>query len=339
MTDQVLLSIIVPAYCEAEGLAEAISTIRSHADPLCAVEYIVVDDGSADTTWAVIQELSLRYPSVKGVRLSRNFGKEAAIAAGLIAAQGAVVVTIDADLQHPPELIPDMFKLWQAGAKVVNAVKQMRENEGPIKAWMTRRYFDLFRRLAGIDVGNATDFKLLDREVVDCLIALTEKQRFYRGLVKWLGFEQQTILFKVAPRNAGNGKWSSMKLTRLALDSIVSFSTTPMHLMTFLGAFFAFLALTLSARTLWLWLTGNAIPGFTTVILLLILIGSILMIGLGIVGVYIAKIYDEVKHRPEFIVQALTSRQLQSPDSDKDQKDQQLLAGQSAAERVREVSG
>jgi glycosyltransferase involved in cell wall biosynthesis len=337
MTDQPLLSIVIPAYHEAEGLAKAIDTIRSHADPLCLVEYIVVDDGSADETWTVIQALSLRHPSVKGLRLSRNFGKEAAITAGLKAAQGAVIVTIDADLQHPPKLIPEMFRRWQEGAKIINAVKQTRENEGPIKAWMTRRYFSLFHRLAGIDVGNAADFKMLDREVVDCLIALPEKQRFYRGLVVWLGFEQDTIPFNVAPRNAGIGKWSSLKLIRLALDSIVSFSTTPMHLMTFIGAFFAFLALALGARTFWLWMIGSAVPGFTTVILLLILIGSILMIGLGIIGVYIAKIYDEVKRRPEFIIQAKTDQEHRSPDSDRDRKDRPKSARQPGPELVREA--
>lgn len=319
MKSETLLSIVIPTYHEAKGLVDTVDTIRSHADALCAVEYVVVDDGSTDETWQVIEKLTATQPSVRGIRLSRNFGKEAAITAGLKAANGDVVVTIDADLQHPPELIPEMFKLWQSGAKVINTVKQARENEGPIKAWMTRCYFKLFYWLAGIDVGNAADFKLLDREVVDCLIALPERERFYRGLVAWVGFEQKTVLFDVAPRNAGSGKWSSTKLLRLALDSIVSFSTTPMHLMTFLGAGFGLLALALSARTLWLWLSGNAVQGFTTVILLLIIIGSILMIGLGIIGIYIAKIYDEVKRRPDFIVRELTQVRHELPDSDRNQ--------------------
>lgn len=321
MMRETLLSIVIPAHHEAEGLTLALEAIRRDTQDLCTVEYIIVDDGSTDATWQVIQALALSHPAITGVRLSRNFGKEAAIAAGLKAAKGNAVVTIDADLQHPPDLIPEMFRLWQSGAKVVNTVKKTRQNEGPARAWMTRRYFDLFYWLAGIDVGNAADFKLLDREVVDCLIALPERERFYRGLVAWLGFEQRTVMFDVAPRIAGSGKWSSAKLLRLALDSIVSFSTTPMHLMTLMGVAFGFLALALSGRTLWLWLVGSAVPGFTTVILLLIVIGSILMIGLGIIGIYIAKIYDEVKQRPGFIVREMTSLPFESADTGKDQRD------------------
>ncbi|WP_298913100.1 glycosyltransferase family 2 protein [uncultured Roseobacter sp.] len=338
MTDTPLLSVVIPAYHEQEGLVEALNTIRRFADSLGSVEYIIIDDGSTDATWQVIQQISSGQSSVTGLRLSRNFGKEAAISAGLKAATGAAVITIDADLQHPPDMIPEMFRCWQAGAKVINTVKRTRENEGPLKAWMTRRYFDLFHRLAGIDVGNASDFKMLDREVVDCLNALPERERFYRGLVGWLGFEQRTLLFDVAPRVAGSGKWSSTKLIRLALDSIVSFSTTPMHLMTLLGAGFAILAAGLSLRTFWLWMAGTAVPGFSTVILLLIVVGSILMIGLGIIGIYIAKIYEEVKQRPGFIVQQRAQFPAALPHSDKDQTDQAEPVPPSGPVLVREVS-
>ncbi|SHK61302.1 Glycosyltransferase involved in cell wall bisynthesis [Shimia gijangensis] len=337
MKPEPLLSIIIPAYQEAMGLVEAVNTIRSHADALCAVEYIVVDDGSTDATWQVIENLTATQPSVRGVRLSRNFGKEAAITAGLKTANGDVVVSIDADLQHPPELIPEMFKLWKSGAKVVNTVKQTRENEGLIKAGLTRCYFKLFHWLAGIDIGNAADFKLLDREVVDCLIALPERERFYRGLVAWVGFEQKTVLFDVAPRKVGNSNWSSTKLLRLALDSIVSFSTTPMHLMTFLGAGFGLMALFLSVRTFSLWLTANAVPGFTTVILLLIIVGSILMTGLGIIGIYVAKIYDEVKRRPDFIVREQTQFRQGLPDNDRNQTAQSEPDPQSVPSPTQEV--
>ena len=335
MTDTPLLSIVIPAYNEEAGLAVAIERIRAQADPLCRVEYIIVDDGSADHTWTVIESLSSAQTAIRGIRLSRNFGKEGAISAGLNAALGDVVATIDADLQHPPTLLPEMFACWKAGAKVVNTVKRTRENEGPVKAWMTRRYFGMFQRLAAIDVGNASDFKMLDREVVDCLNTLPERERFYRGLVGWVGYEQKTLMFDVAPRLAGEGKWSVTKLFRLALDSIVSFSTAPMHLMTFLGASFAFLAAVLGAHTFWVWLSGNAVPGFTTVILLLIAVASILMIGLGIIGVYIAKIYEEVKRRPGFIVSQTTAQRL---GSDTDQMAQPRRADQTDPARVQEAS-
>ncbi|WP_108860638.1 glycosyltransferase family 2 protein [Ruegeria sp. Alg231-54] len=342
MTTSPYLSIVIPAYREADGIAQAIEAIRQHAEPLGAIEYIIVDDGSPDETWREIQRLSARIPGVTGVQLSRNFGKEAAIAAGLKTARGAAVITIDADLQHPPELIPQMVQRWQAGAKVINTVKRNRENESVLKAWMTGRYFGLFRRLSGINVDNASDFKLLDREVVDCLIALPERERFYRGLVGWLGFKQETLLFDVAPRIAGMSNWSSIKLFRLALDSMVSFSTAPMHLMTTLGACFAVLAVGLAARTIWLWLSGAAVPGFSTVILLQIIIGAILMIGLGIIGIYIAKIYEEVKRRPEFIVQQMTHLRaagpVTGPDIDRGQMDQGEAAHLNPPVHIREVS-
>jgi dolichol-phosphate mannosyltransferase len=333
-----LLSIVIPAFHEEAGLAVALDRIRTHAEPLGRVEYIVVDDGSTDRTWDVIEALSRRDADIRGFRLSRNFGKEAAIAAGLNAARGAAVVTIDADLQHPPELLPEMVASWKAGAKVVNAIKRTRESEGPLKGWLTRRYFGLFQRLSGIDVGNSSDFKLLDREVVECLKALPERERFYRGLVGWVGFEQETLLFDVAPRVAGHGKWSPVKLLRLALDSIVSFSTVPMHLMTCLGVGFAALAAALAARTFWLWLAGNAVPGFTTVILLLIIVGALLMIGLGIIGAYIAKIYEEVKRRPGFIVYQQTPSVEPHQGRDRDQMVRPILAAQTDPAPIREVA-
>jgi glycosyltransferase involved in cell wall biosynthesis len=332
------LSIVLPAYHEAEGLARALETIRQYAEPLGSVEYIIVDDGSLDETWREIQKLSGRFTGVTGVRLSRNFGKEAAIAAGLKTARGDAVITLDADLQHPPELIPQMVKRWQAGAKVVNTVKRTRENESNLKAWLTHRYFGLFNWLTGIDVENASDFKLLDREVVECLNALPERERFYRGLVGWLGFEQETLKFDVAPRLAGTGNWSSFKLFRLALDSTVSFSTAPMHLMTSIGACFGALAVALSARTIWMWLSGTAVPGFSTVILLLIIIGAVLMIGLGIIGIYIAKIYEEVKSRPEFIVQQKTHLRAAGPDTDRDQTGPGEAEFPTRTLQIREVS-
>ena len=237
---------------------------------------------------------------------------------------------MDADLQHPPELIPEMVGLWEGGAKVVNAVKRTRQRESGLRRWLAKRYFKLFSKLVGTDMENASDFKLLDREVVDCLLALPERERFFRGLVAWVGFEQATLHFDVAPRNAGDGKFSARGLFGLAIDSIVSFSTLPMHLMTLLGGLFAVLAVALSIRTLWLWAVGEAVPGFTTVILLQIIIGSILMIGLGIIGAYIAKIYEEVKKRPDFIVGQST------PAADRDRTDQSgavhLLRPESAKE-------
>lgn len=301
------LSLVIPAYREATGLKDAIELIRELTEPVASWEYIIVDDGSTDETWTVIEELALANDDVIGICLSRNFGKEGAIAAGLVAARGDAVVVMDADLQHPPQLIVEMVERWRDGAEVVNTKKRSRGQEGSIKRWLVYCYFAFFSRLAGMEIGNAADFKLLDRSVVDCMKQLPENARFFRGLVAWVGFRQETIEFDVAVRGAGEGKWSIPKLARLAIESIMSFSSLPMQLMTVLGGLFGLLAMILSIRTLWLLWIGEAVPGFATVILLMIVIGSILMIGLGIIGMYLAKIYNEVKSRPGFIVRQVTS--------------------------------
>jgi dolichol-phosphate mannosyltransferase len=301
------LSIVIPAYREATGLKEGIELIREQTESLASWEYIIVDDGSTDETWTVIEELALANDDVIGICLSRNFGKEGAIAAGLDAARGDAVVVMDADLQHPPQLIAEMVELWRDGAEVVNMKKRSRGQEGSIKRWLVYCYFGFFSRLAGMEIGNDADFKLLDRSVVDCIKQLPENARFFRGLVAWVGFRQEKIEFDVAVRRVGKGKWSIPKLTRLAIESIMSFSSLPMQLMTVLGGMFGLLAIILSIRTLWLLWIGEAVPGFATVILLMIVIGSILMIGLGIIGMYLAKIYNEVKSRPGFIVRQVTS--------------------------------
>ncbi len=301
------LSLVIPAYHEAAGLKAAFDLIRQETEPLGRWEYIIVDDGSTDETWKVIEELTAAHNDVVGISLSRNFGKEGAIAAGLSAAKGNAVVVMDADLQHPPQLIAQMIKLWRGGAEVVNTHKLSRGQEGSLKRWLVHCYFGFFSRLAGMEIGNAADFKLLDRSVVDCMKQLPERARFFRGLVAWVGFRQETIDFDVAAREFGKGKWSFIKLARLAIESILVFSSLPMQLMTVIGGLFGFMAVVLSVRTLWLLWTGQALPGFATVILLLIVIGSILMIGLGIIGMYLAKIYEEVKSRPGFIVRQVAS--------------------------------
>jgi dolichol-phosphate mannosyltransferase len=211
---------------------------------------------------------------------------------------------MDADLQHPPELIGEMTRLWRAqGFDIVNAVKRQRGQEARSKSILTRLYHRLFSGLAGIDVDQASDFKLLDRAVAEQFCGLPERGTFFRGLVAWMGYRQTSIEFDVQPRTSGDSRWSFWKLVTLAIDSIIAFSTVPMHLITLLGVVLAGVSFVLGARTLWLWAAGRAEPGFTTVILLQIGFTAILLIGLGVIGAYIAKIYDEVKHRPRFIIQ------------------------------------
>lgn len=298
-----LVSIVIPAYREGEGLAANLKSIVEAARPCGDIELVVVDDGSPDNTWDILQTSVKEIPELVALSLSRNFGKEAAIAAGISKSRGAAIIVMDSDLQHPPELIPDMVGLWRdEGYEVVNAVKRMRENEGPVKAGLTKLYYRLFNSMAGIDLASASDFKLLDRRVAETYTDLPERQVFFRGLVAWVGFKQTSIAFDVQERQGGETNWSLWKLTLLAINSILAFSVVPMHLITALGVVLGVVGTGLGLRTLQLWATGAAVPGFTTVILLQIFIASILMIGLGIIGAYIAKIYDEVKRRPRYLI-------------------------------------
>lgn len=297
------ISIVIPAYREGAGLADNLSVIARAARPCGAIEIIVVDDGSPDDTWSVLEAASEQIPELHAVRFSRNFGKEAAMAAGIEAALGSAIIVMDSDLQHPPELIPEMVRLWrEEGYEVVNAVKRVREAEGPIKAGLTKVYYRLFNTMAGIDLAQASDFKLLDRQVAKTYTGLPERQTFFRGLIAWIGYRQTSVPFDVAERQGGQTSWSLWKLTGLAINSILTFSVVPMHLVTALGVIFGVVGSLLGLRTLQLWLSGQAVPGFTTVILLQIFTAAILMIGLGIIGAYIAKIYDEVKRRPRYLI-------------------------------------
>lgn len=318
------ISLILPAYREGSHLAESLSVIRQALEPLESYEVIVVDDGSPDDTWDVLCRILENWPALRAIRLSRNFGKEAAVKAGLAQSQGDAVIVMDADLQHPPALLLQMVHLWaNEGYDVVNAVKRRREPEGRVKQRLTHLYYRLFSALSGIDVGNASDFKLLSRRAAECIIHLPERRSFFRGLVAWMGFRQTAIEFDVPPRNAGESSWSLWKLAVLAFDSILAFTPLPLHIMTILGMVFGAIAVILTVRTLWLWIMGDAVPGFTTVILLLILIGAILMIGLGVIGAYIAKIYEEVKRRPSFIIaEERRAEPLHPPADDRHQKGQ-----------------
>ena len=302
-TDSGLLSVVLPAFNEEEmapRAADVISALLEQAQ--IPHELIFVDDGSRDRTWARIQEKSRALPQVRGVRFSRNFGKEAAIFAGLAQARGACCVVLDCDLQHPPEKIVDMYRLWQQGYQVVEGVKVTRGKESPLHTLAAKTFYHFISSATKIDMSRASDFKLLDRRAVDVLIAMREKNAFFRALSSWIGFDAAQVEFEVQPRAAGSSKWSIRSLTRYAITNLASFSTAPLQLVTFLGVLVFLSSLVLGTHSLWQKLNGQALEGFTTVILLLLLIGSVLMICLGIIGYYIAKIYEEIKDRPRYIV-------------------------------------
>jgi len=300
---QGILSVVLPAFNEEASVpraADTITALLSGAGIDC--ELIFVDDGSRDRTWSAIQAQAARHPQVRGVRFSRNFGKEAAIFAGLAQARGDCVVVMDCDLQHPPEKAVDMYRLWQQGYQVVEGVKASRGREHPLYTFSARGFYSIISRATGIDMSRASDFKLLDRRAVDTLLAMREKNAFFRALSSWIGFSTTQVEFEVQPRLEGTSKWSIRSLVRYALTNIASFSTAPLQLVTLLGIVVFVCSAVLGIHSLWQKFTGHALEGFTTVILLQLFIGSILMICLGIIGYYIAKIYEEIKDRPRYIV-------------------------------------
>ena len=298
-----LLTVVLPSYNEEASVpraAQTITALLSEAE-ICH-ELLFVDDGSRDKTWAAIGKAAKEYPAVRGVRFSRNFGKEAAIFAGLAQAKGDCVVVMDCDLQHPPEKIIEMYRLWQNGAQVVEGVKSNRGKENPLHTFAAKGFYSIISRATRIDMSRASDFKLLDRRAVDTLLAMREKNAFFRALSSWIGFETAQVEFEVQPRMDGESKWSFLSLVRYAVTNIVSFTTAPLQLVTLMGAGVFVASVVLGVWSLWQKFTGQALEGFTTVILLQLIIGSALMFCLGIIGYYIAKIYEEIKDRPRYIL-------------------------------------
>jgi glycosyltransferase involved in cell wall biosynthesis len=298
------ISIVVPTHNEAEGIRDSINTIMDVMTGCCADwEIIVVDDGSSDSTFTEVSSLSRNDTRIKAVRFSRNFGKEAALLAGLQMAVGDAIITIDADLQHPPKLIPTMIEKWQGGAQIVDAVKRNRDQDSLLVKLRASLFNKMLSSISGIDVQNSSDFKLLDRVVVDTITnELPERHRFYRGLVDWVGYNHEKIFFDIEPRAKGEGKWSILSLIGLATTAVVSFTSTPLRIVTFLGFVTLVFGFGVAVETLWSWFNGQSVSGFATMIITLLLLGSFIMISLGIMGEYIAKVYDEIKSRPPFLV-------------------------------------
>ncbi len=298
-----MLSVIIPAYNEQENISNTAKVISGILDDAAiAFEIIFVDDGSADDTWAEIAAVSRVDHRVRGIRFSRNFGKEGAIFAGLRAVDGECAVLIDCDLQHPPELIPEMYRMWESGVEVVEAVKASRGREGLMYKMFAKSFYKIMKRSSGIDLDGASDFKLLDCRAVDALNEMPERLTFFRALSSWVGFSTEQIEFDVKPRAAGKTKWNFRKLFRFAVNSITSFTDLPLHLITLVGVVFAVFAAVLGVHTLVNYFCGNALEGFSTVILLILIVGACILIGIGVLGFYLSKIYEEIKQRPRYIV-------------------------------------
>ena len=299
-----LLSCVVPAFNEATALPDMLRELSAHLAGLGqAFEIVMVDDGSADPTLAVARALQHELP-LTVVELSRNFGKEAALNAGLAYARGDAVVILDADGQHPVELLADMLNQWRSGAEQVVAVQAERPGSSWFYRQAVRGFYRLINRGSRFKVpANAGDFRLLDRKVVDVLLALPERTRFMKGLYAWAGFRTVLLPFVPRPRVAGASQFASRSLQLLAVDGITSFSYFPLRLVSWLGGFFALFAMGAAALFVTEYFVfGNDVPGWTTVVVLVSLLAGVQLVSLGIMGAYIARIFQESKQRPLYVV-------------------------------------
>ncbi|MDI3262635.1 MAG: glycosyltransferase family 2 protein [Fulvimonas sp.] len=300
------LTIVVPAYNEAAVLERFHRRLAAVLDRLplaCAVLY--VDDGSTDASWAVIATLAAHDARVGAIRLSRNFGKEAALTAGLDQVREGAAVVIDADLQDPPELIPELVARWQAGDDVVYATRRARAGESWFKRFTAAAFYRLMERLAETPMPRDTgDFRLLSRRALDALAQLRERQRFMKGLFAWIGYRQSAVYYDRAPREAGRSQWNYWRLLHLAVEGITSFSTAPLRLATWAG-----LAAALLAFVYGLWvltkalLYGDPVRGYPTLMLVILFLGGMQLFALGVIGEYLGRNYAESKRRPLYFIE------------------------------------
>lgn len=302
-----LLSIVLPAYNEEQNIANTAGVLSELlSENGIDYELVFISDGSGDGTYGEIVKAAQGNPRIKGAEFSRNFGKEAGIFAGLELATGDAVIVMDCDLQHPPSVIPEMWRLWQAGAEVVEGIKTSRGKESLGHKLSAGLFYKIMSKLIKMDMSSSSDFKLLDRKVVDVLLSLPERNTFFRALSFWAGFRTETVKYEVQERRFGESKWSFWSLMKYAVSNATSFSTLPLQLVTVMGVISIIFSVILAVQTLVRFLLGNSVEGFTTVILLILITGGFLMLSLGIIGHYIARIYEEVKGRPKYIISRVT---------------------------------
>ena len=306
-----LLSIVLPSYNEEQKIANTASVLAELLEQeQIDYELVFVSDGSKDRTYEEILKAAEKNPKVKGAKFSRNFGKEACIFAGLKLTTGDAVIVMDCDLQHPPLVIPQMWQCWKDGYEVVEGVKSKRGRESLAYKMSAGLFYKVMSWLIKMDMNASSDYKLLDRKVVDVLLQLPEKNTFFRALTFWAGFKTTTVEYEVQERLYGTSKWSLISLMKYAVTNATSFSTLPLQLVTIMGVASILFSVILAIQTLVRYLTGNSVEGFTTVILLVLIIGGFIMLSLGIIGHYIARIYEEVKGRPKYIISDVTENVL-----------------------------
>lgn len=325
-----LISLVVPVFNEAASIAPflaraepALAAARRLLGPDGRSETVFVDDGSTDATLAVLMGLRLRHPGIEVVTLSRNFGKEAALAAGLRHAAGHAVIPIDIDLQDPPEIIPEMVARWMAGAQIVNGVRCSRASDGLAKKVTAGAFYRIYNLLTdrpiATDVG---DFRLLDRAVVEIVNGLAERSRFSKGLISWLGFTQDAVPFVREARGSGTTKWRWWGLWNLALDGITGSSTVPLRIWTYIGFALASLAFLYGAFLVGLTLvSGTPTPGYPSLMTAVLFFGGLNLLSLGIMGEYVGRIASEVRGRPLYVVRGSTTARSPLPPEASDGSD------------------
>lgn len=297
------VDIIIPCFNEEKNIVHIVNEISKSVESLdYSCSLLFVDDGSTDKTATNIREIMNKRKDINIIRFSRNFGKEAAIAAALHYCKADAAIIIDADLQHPPRLIPELIAEWENGSDIVNAIKIKRSEKSFLKNFSSISFNKLMSFLTDMDFADASDFKLLSRKAIRIINLMDEKSRFFRGLTNWIGLKHSTIEFETQERMYGKTKWNRFKLFQLSLDAITSYSSKPLHVVTFLGIGTFLFSFFMGMQTLYNKLFGHAVTGFTTVIVIILLFSSIIMISIGILGLYLSKIFTEVKNRPIFII-------------------------------------
>lgn len=302
-----IVSIIIPVYCEEKVVEECYKRIKTTMDSLASYDYelIFVDDGSYDDTLSILEQIAAHDTKVKIISLSRNFGHQIAITAGLDRASGDTAVVIDADLQDPPELIPKMLEKWEKGYQVVYAKRTAREGERRLKRWTASLFYWLLNKLTDIKIPqNTGDFRLMDRKVVLEMRKMKERNRFVRGLSSWVGFSQIGVEYKRNQRYAGETKYSLRKMLKFAFDGIFSFSQKPLKIALNIGFFSIFVGLLLIIYVFLgkIFFPDITVPGWASLLIAVVFFGGVQLFTIGIIGEYIGRIYDEIKNRPLYII-------------------------------------
>lgn len=303
MLTSAIITLVIPVYNEAPAIADNLKIILDHARHAPAVNYevLVIDDGSDDDTARLVAELQKTESAIRLFSFTRNFGKEAAIHAGLEMARGDAVIVLDADLQHPPQLIPEMVRLWRAGMPLIQAIKNER-HRSDLERWLAESFYLLLDWLSGLNLRGHCDYKLLDRKIVDEYLSWPERKRFFRGLIGWAAFPCASIPFTVPVGSRKNSRWRGLALIRYAIDNITSFSSLPLRIFALFGLIVLAGGFGVACIGVWQKLQGQALGGFTTVNLLIVFIGGTILLGLGMIGHYLARIYEEIKYRPLYVL-------------------------------------